>query len=169
MAYDAEGLPKFDKSGGLWIWLTVCGVKRPGYGNTDKTTDNGDAEKEIIGDALRNAAMRFGCALELWHKSKDKPKITYGNEKPNGNTSNPNSKPQNGSPKPDPEFKGELKDFVMTVGGPKIKGKKLGEINPDDLKSTVDYFTSNGQKAPTGKALEPITKAIKFLEENIPF
>jgi hypothetical protein len=24
--------------------------------------------KEIIGDALRNAAMRFGAALDLWHK-----------------------------------------------------------------------------------------------------
>jgi len=24
--------------------------------------------KEVIGDALRNAAMRFGCALDLWHK-----------------------------------------------------------------------------------------------------
>jgi hypothetical protein len=24
--------------------------------------------KEMIGDALRNAAMRFGAALDLWHK-----------------------------------------------------------------------------------------------------
>jgi hypothetical protein len=24
--------------------------------------------KERIGDALRNAAMRFGAALDLWHK-----------------------------------------------------------------------------------------------------
>lgn len=28
----------------------------------------GDAVKEVIGDALRNAAMRFGAALDLWHK-----------------------------------------------------------------------------------------------------
>ena len=28
----------------------------------------GDAIKEVIGDALRNAAMRFGAALDLWHK-----------------------------------------------------------------------------------------------------
>ena len=26
--------------------------------------------KERIGDALRNAAMRFGAALELWHKGE---------------------------------------------------------------------------------------------------
>ena len=33
----------------------------------------GDAMKEIIGDALRNAAMRFGAALDLWHKGELHP------------------------------------------------------------------------------------------------
>jgi len=67
VAVDADGLPKFDKHGGLWIFLTVCGVTRRGYGHAgDKT--GGDAIKEVIGDALRNAAMRFGAALDLWHK-----------------------------------------------------------------------------------------------------
>jgi hypothetical protein len=51
----------------MWIKLTVCGVTRLGYGHAgDK--EGGDAIKEIIGDALRNAAMRFGAALDLWHK-----------------------------------------------------------------------------------------------------
>lgn len=67
MALDADGLPKLDKTGGLWIRLTVCGVTRPGYGCADGKT-GGDAIKELIGDALRNAAMRFGAALDLWHK-----------------------------------------------------------------------------------------------------
>lgn len=62
-----EGLPLYDKAGGLWIKLTVCGVTRMGYGAADGKT-GGDAVKEIIGDALRNAAMRFGAALDLWHK-----------------------------------------------------------------------------------------------------
>ncbi len=67
MAQDAHGLPIFDASGGLWIELTVDGVTRPGYGDSQgKTGPN--AVKEAIGDALRNAAMRFGAALELWHK-----------------------------------------------------------------------------------------------------
>lgn len=53
--------------GGLWIKLTVCGVTRLGYGDTGgKGGPNG--VKEAIGDALRNAAMRFGAALDLWHK-----------------------------------------------------------------------------------------------------
>jgi len=62
-----DGLPVLDKDGGLWIKLTVCGVTRYGYGDAQDKTGP-DASKERIGDALRNAAMRFGAALELWHK-----------------------------------------------------------------------------------------------------
>ena len=53
------------------IKLTVCGVTRIGYGSAvAKNTPDGQANavKEVIGDALRNAAMRFGAALDLWHK-----------------------------------------------------------------------------------------------------
>ena len=62
-----NGLPALDANGGLWIKLTVCGVTRLGYGSADGKK-GGDAVKELIGDALRNAAMRFGAALDLWHK-----------------------------------------------------------------------------------------------------
>ena len=67
LAMDANGLPRFDANGGMWIKLTVCGVTRLGYGDADGKS-GGNAIKECIGDALRNAAMRFGCALDLWHK-----------------------------------------------------------------------------------------------------
>ena len=65
-----DGIPAFDADGGLWIKLTVCGVTRLGYGNaaTSQYKEVGSRQKEVIGDALRNAAMRFGAALELWHK-----------------------------------------------------------------------------------------------------
>ncbi len=56
-----------DRNGGLWIRLTVLGVTRLGYGDAEGKT-GGNAIKEAIGDALRNAAMRFGAALDLWHK-----------------------------------------------------------------------------------------------------
>lgn len=62
-----NGAPLLDANGGLWIKLTVCGVTRNGYGHADGKK-GGDAVKEAIGDALRNAAMRFGAALDLWHK-----------------------------------------------------------------------------------------------------
>lgn len=65
-----DGLPAFDSTGGLWIKLTVGGVTRLGYGHAaaKPNQDPGAREKEVIGDALRNAAMRFGAALDLWHK-----------------------------------------------------------------------------------------------------
>jgi len=67
VAFDDAGLPKVDANGGMWIKLTVCGVTRMGYGDAEGKT-GGNAVKERIGDALRNAAMRFGAALDLWHK-----------------------------------------------------------------------------------------------------
>lgn len=67
VGFTPEGLPALDRNGGLWIKLTVCGVTRYGYGDAGFKT-GGDATKEMIGDALRNAAMRFGAALDLWHK-----------------------------------------------------------------------------------------------------
>lgn len=69
LALDDRGLPALDEVGGLWIKLTVCGVTRLGYGDAG-SKKGGDAMKERIGDALRNAAMRFGAALELWHKGE---------------------------------------------------------------------------------------------------
>lgn len=67
LAMNPDGLPVMDNMGGMWIKLTVCGVTRLGYGHAgDK--QGGDAIKEVIGDALRNAGMRFGAALDLWHK-----------------------------------------------------------------------------------------------------
>ena len=70
-AEDEHGLPVFDadRNGapvGLWIKLTVGGVTRLGYGSCP--SGQGDAVKVLIGDALRNAAMRFGVALDLWAK-----------------------------------------------------------------------------------------------------
>ena len=63
--YVADGLP--NAGNGMWIKLHVCGQSQIGYGHADGK-QGGDAIKEIIGDALRNAAMRFGAALDLWHK-----------------------------------------------------------------------------------------------------
>lgn len=67
LAIGENGLPVFDRDGGLWIRLKICGVERLGYGDAQGKS-GGNAVKEAIGDALRNAGMRFGAALDLWHK-----------------------------------------------------------------------------------------------------
>jgi hypothetical protein len=69
MSLDDNGLPRLDGSRNLWIKLTVCGVTRIGCGD-------GSSIKECIGDAIRNAAMRFGVGLDLW--SKDELEQSHG-------------------------------------------------------------------------------------------
>lgn len=76
--YD-HGNVVLDEHGGLWINLTVCGVTRPGYGDGGNSK-GGDAVKVAIGDAIRNAAMRFGVALDLW--AKEDINTTFDHPKP---------------------------------------------------------------------------------------
>jgi hypothetical protein len=80
LAFNDSGLPRVDENGGLWICLTVCGVTRLGYGEP-QGRDKFDQTKGAIGNAIRNAAMRFGVALDLWAKeapaeTKPAPKAT---------------------------------------------------------------------------------------------
>lgn len=72
LAINANGLPATDDNGGLWIKLSVAGMARLGYGHANGKR-GGDAVKEAIGDAIRNAAMRFGVALDLWKKESPGP------------------------------------------------------------------------------------------------
>lgn len=70
VAIAAAGTPVITDDGGersLWIRLTVCGVTRLGVGTV--AADKDDVAKQLVSDALRNAAMRFGVALDLWAKS----------------------------------------------------------------------------------------------------
>lgn len=73
VAVDEVGRPLVDRDSGgwprgLWIRLTVHGLTRLGYGTC--APNKPDAVKELIGDALRNAAMRFGIGLNLWAKEE---------------------------------------------------------------------------------------------------
>ncbi len=72
VAFGPDGLPAYDTKGGLWTRLTVLGLTRLGYGD-------GPDPKQRIGDAIRNAAMRFGVALDLWTKNE------LESSNPNGN------------------------------------------------------------------------------------
>lgn len=60
--YDSQNRPC-----GMWIKLHACGKTMTGYGTTEPKPD---AVKELIGDAIRNAAMRLGVALGMWVKGE---------------------------------------------------------------------------------------------------
>lgn len=52
----------------MWGWLTVHGKEMLGVGSVK--ADKVDLDKELIGDFLRNASMRFGISLNLWTKNQ---------------------------------------------------------------------------------------------------
>ena len=71
VAFTADGAPLIVNEGKrlvMWIRLTVCGVTRLGVGTCAPNAF--EPEKELVGDALRNSAMRFGVALDLWARGE---------------------------------------------------------------------------------------------------
>ena len=157
MAFTTEGLPKFDEIGGLWIKLTVCGVTRIGYGNADKKgySDMGTREKEVIGDALRNAAMRFGAALDLWHKGDlhgegpDDPPFDDGREPEQRDRSDSQAPP----PPPPANPRGELSDYPKADFEKNLRAwaskVSTGETTPAAI---ITKLSTVGRLNPTQKA-----------------
>ncbi len=70
-----NGRPAITETNGMatmWGYLSVLGKTMIGVGSV--RADKPDLEKELIGDFLRNASMRFGICLSLWSKSEwDEP------------------------------------------------------------------------------------------------
>ncbi len=112
-AINANGLPATDDNGGMWIRLTIGGMTRLGYGHANGKR-GGDATKEVIGDAIRNAAMRFGVALDLW--KKETPAAVE--DVPARQVERPNQTPE--------ERASELRGQIAAVE--KRKGKSLDVI-----------------------------------------
>lgn len=52
----------------MWGELTLLGQARLGVGSV--RADKPELDKELVGDFLRNAAMRFGICLSLWTKQE---------------------------------------------------------------------------------------------------
>lgn len=69
----------------MWGELTLLGQARLGVGSV--RADKVDLDKELVGDFLRNASMRFGICLSLWTKQEwddlgDTPKKPVPTNKP---------------------------------------------------------------------------------------
>lgn len=64
-----DGRPATHEANGMvtmWATLTLLNKSLIGVGSV--RADKPDYEKELVGDFLRNAAMRFGICLSLWSK-----------------------------------------------------------------------------------------------------
>lgn len=76
MGTDMNGAPIVDcddagNPRALWIYLEVHGKRIPAVGTIERpgAKNYGDTLKELIGDALRNGALRFGICGSLWARS----------------------------------------------------------------------------------------------------
>lgn len=71
VAWETDGTPRIRTEGKrliLWGRLTVLGKSVICCGTCEAAKP--DPEKELIGDLLRNGAMRFGICLSLWSKDE---------------------------------------------------------------------------------------------------
>lgn len=130
VAFGSDGGPLVRINGHtaeLWIKLTILGVTRLGVGTCQ--ANKAEASKELIGDALRNAAMRFGVALSLWSKEEWEEAPTPPAPAPQGVTTATWTKFVEASRGLDVAEKGDLHELATAAG---IASLKRGELAEDD-------------------------------------
>lgn len=78
----------------MWGELRILGQARLGVGSV--RADKQELDKELVGDFLRNAAMRFGICLSLWTKQEwddlDTHKAPAPKQKQTGTAAKPSTK-----------------------------------------------------------------------------
>jgi hypothetical protein len=121
LALGPDGLPALDAGRNLWIRLTICGVTRIGVGD-------GKSAKECIGDAIRNAAMRFGVALDLWAKED---LVEFAQAAATSHQAPPDPWATDPSPAPDvPASEPPADAAAGPVTPPRTKRERAGEDSP---------------------------------------
>lgn len=136
LALTPMGTPQLDPDGSLWIKLTVAGVSRLGCGDAQGKT-GGDAMKERIGDALRNAAMRFGAALDLWHKG-----TLHVDEKPEEEEETADARAA--APQPEPVQQQYPPRLPVTRDRP---SQPVGSITPFDKNVILSAVKKSGKSS----------------------
>lgn len=155
LAYDDRGLPQLDSKGNLWIKLMVRETTdadwtvRLGYG------DGSDSMKELIGDALRNAAMRFGIALDLWTKDELESTLadpSMKNDKPSARPSIAGSKSQRATKAQITEMlKAAKQASGLEQNGDVIAwfengvGKPATSVRSDEVSAVLDWIKTEGE------------------------
>ncbi len=148
LALDADGLPAQDKAGNLWIRLTILGVTRIGVGD-------GKNQKERIGDAIRNAAMRFGVALDLWAKEElEHPEAPAGMDVETGEV--PMEEP------PEENVRMIRKGQLIEI---KTLEKQLGKDSDEDRPSRLAFYKwAGGREVASSKDLTEAEADFVILE-----
>ena len=127
-ALDEAGLPAREKIGTMvqaGFWMTVLGHRRYCVGSVeDRKVDIG---KELVSDAIRNGAMRFGIALSLWSKEE------WGDQ-----PAKPVKKTAKKSPHKPPEAPQSDATANRIPADPEIVGRfvaacKGGSLDPDEV------------------------------------
>jgi len=159
------GMPLLDSEKNLWITLTVCGITRKGCGD-------GPSMKVRIGDALRNAAMRFGVALYLWTKDELESDVAESDEKP-ARSRAPKSQPALEGPKsqpaPDKGLRTEAQSKALWTLASKVMPDKdefrtwLSEGLGREVTSTKDLT-----KAECAEAIDALTGLLLVDGPNVP-
>lgn len=111
----------------MWGELRILGQARLGVGSV--RADKQELDKELVGDFLRNAAMRFGICLSLWTKQEWDDLNTNKVPAPKGKQTGTAAKPS-------------AKDRVVVV-------------TPGTIECLSDAQLSQFQKACTGKGISP--------------
>ena len=143
--------------GGLWIKLTVAGVTKYGFGDSSM----GHGPKEMIGDAIRNAAMRFGVGLDLWAKES----LGADGAQADGNVA-PSAKPSDGkrskdqnskfhalfgeldvlSPRPDGTWKDYAKEWISA----NFNKTSSTQLTPSEAGQLIDHLEQLKRDAEAG-------------------
>jgi hypothetical protein len=158
LALTPEGLPLVSVVSGtasMWIELTVCGMTRLGVGTAPANKE--DVLKELVGDALRNSAMRFGAALDLWSKT-ERSDTTTAHEAPEPVRTarrTPPVKPPEPTPalEPDPRF--DVSGSPEAITKPQLTKMHIlfKEKGINDRTDALNYLTTLGILVQSSKEL----------------
>lgn len=128
----------------MWAKLTVHGKTIIGVGTCE--TRKGDPEKELIGDFLRNAAMRFGIGTKLWSKATDAD--------PAGR--------DDVTSRPPRQTAARTPETAAAPNAPKAKPDEPGTITETQMKRIQATFTDMGMERP-----ERIAFTVKAIGHDI--
>lgn len=152
------GGPLADRNGDLWIRLTVLGVTRYGVGD-------GKNAKEKIGDALRNAAMRFGVALDLWAKGDRE----WAAAEKSGTDQHPDTQPPREGTAPEPYYGPSTPELLAMIDAHAERAGVTYEAITAKWRKEHGDLSLDALEGLDPRALLPLEQSIaKYLLEHPP-